>query len=203
MALMAEERPLFENEEWIVIEDGLEHKGTGYFIDRGDLGRRRGDDFWEWPLHMAEKSWCTMAPFTEAFACAASLYGIRIDADLVQSFKMARREIAAWPVVGTLPDQAVAEEVHSVSDILRNRGRNTISMKPEWTDIRVSVQDREAPHDHKFWRSRVPMRGSAFSSSERSRTKRGNATPPWRAPYGIRKAGVRLVQLLQAAWAVR
>jgi hypothetical protein len=75
MATMVEERPLFENEEWRVTDEGLEHRRTGYFIDRSELAQRRDDDLWAWPLHMAEKSWCAMAPFAEAFGRAAALYG--------------------------------------------------------------------------------------------------------------------------------
>ena len=35
--------------------DGLEHRRTGYFIDRSDLGQKRDGDLWAWPLHMAER----------------------------------------------------------------------------------------------------------------------------------------------------
>src|SRR4051794_34859676 len=81
MTAVAEERSIFENEEWLVTESGLEHKRTGYFIERSDLANRRGDGLWTWPLHMAEKSWCAMAPFAEAFSCAASVYDVAVDVD--------------------------------------------------------------------------------------------------------------------------
>src|SRR3954447_12824729 len=97
MAMVADDRTLFENEEWIVTENGLEHKQTGYVIERVDLAQRRDDRLWIWPMHMAEKSWCTMAPFVEAFSCAASLFGVKTDAGLAESFKIARCEIAPWP----------------------------------------------------------------------------------------------------------
>ena len=74
-----EDRLLFENEEWVVGESGLEHKRTGYFIGRDALSQRRADGRWLWPLHVAEKSWCRMGPFMEAFSCAASVYGTRSD----------------------------------------------------------------------------------------------------------------------------
>jgi hypothetical protein len=51
-----EDRLLFENEEWVVGESGLEHKRTGYFIGRDVLSQRRADGIWLWPLHVAEKS---------------------------------------------------------------------------------------------------------------------------------------------------
>jgi hypothetical protein len=96
-----EDRLLFENEEWVVGESGLEHKRTGYFIGRDALSQRRADGMWLWPLHVAEKSWCRMGPFMEAFSCAASVYGTRSDMasdlDLARSFMKARREVAEWP----------------------------------------------------------------------------------------------------------
>src|SRR3954469_11850118 len=95
MAMVVEERPLFENEEWVVTESGLEHRQTGYFIERDELAQRRSDGLSTWPIHMAEKSWCTVTPFMEAFSCAASLYGVKTDAVLAGSFKIARCEIAA------------------------------------------------------------------------------------------------------------
>src|SRR3712207_4782638 len=74
---MVEERPLFENEDWAVVDSGLEHKRTGYFIEREVIAQRRSDGLWLWPLHVAEKSWCRMTTFTEAFSCAATAYGVR------------------------------------------------------------------------------------------------------------------------------
>ena len=62
MAMVVEERPLFENEDWAVVESGLEHKRTGYFIEREALAHRRADGLWLWPMHVAEKSWCRMTP---------------------------------------------------------------------------------------------------------------------------------------------
>src|SRR5689334_9239068 len=97
MIAMTEERPIFENEEWLVTESGLEHKTTGYFIERDGIANRREDGLWTWPLHMAEKSWCTMIPFAEAFACAAAEYGVDAGADLARTFKMARCEVSPWP----------------------------------------------------------------------------------------------------------
>src|SRR5689334_2258941 len=67
MTAMTDVRPIFENQEWLVSEDGLEHKTTGYFIERESLGQRREDGLWTWPLHMAEKQWCALTPFAEAF----------------------------------------------------------------------------------------------------------------------------------------
>lgn len=79
---------LFENADWRVAADGLEHRGTGYFIARETLAQRRGD-LWEWPMHLAEKSWCTPRSFREAFLAAVTAFGIETDSGLSQSFAMA------------------------------------------------------------------------------------------------------------------
>jgi len=87
--LRAEEvpgRPLFENEDWAVTSAGLEHKRTGYFIEREHLSDRRSDGLWTWPAHILEKSWCTPQSFTEAFVHAVLASGIRLDPGLAQSF---------------------------------------------------------------------------------------------------------------------
>jgi hypothetical protein len=77
---------LFENADWRVIADGLEHRETGYFIGRDGLGRRSETGLWEWPLHLAEKSWCSLLPFRDAFHAAADLFDVERDEALAQSF---------------------------------------------------------------------------------------------------------------------
>jgi hypothetical protein len=54
MTAMAVERPIFENRDWLVTEGGLEHKTTGYFIERESLAQRRSDGLWTWAMHFAE-----------------------------------------------------------------------------------------------------------------------------------------------------
>lgn len=192
MAMVADGQPLFENEEWIVTESALEHKQTGYAIERGDLAQRRGDRLWTWPMHMAEKSWCTMAPFTEAFSCAASLYGIKTDAGLAESFRIARCEIASWPVDPASRTQgrnATRNGVSPVPDLLQNKGGNTISVKAEWAERSVPVGPEIVSHHAD---SRWP--------GVRSHALRGSGSE--RTPRALRAAGNRLVQLLQAAWNV-
>lgn len=97
MTAIADVCPIFENEDWFVTEEGLEHKTTGYFIERESIGQRREDGLWTWPLHMAEKSWCAMAPFAEAFSYAAAVYNVETDMELASTFKVARHEVSAWP----------------------------------------------------------------------------------------------------------
>ena len=77
---------VFENDEWAVTEAGLEHKGIGYFIEREQLGMRRTDGLWNWPLQLAEKTWYRPQPFAEALAQALRAYAIEPDAELAASF---------------------------------------------------------------------------------------------------------------------
>lgn len=82
----APDAALFANADWQVLEDGLEHIGTGYFVTRATLAMRRQGDLWEWPLHLSEKSWCGPRSFREAFLAALDAFGIARDAALAQSF---------------------------------------------------------------------------------------------------------------------
>lgn len=66
--------PLFENADWVVYADGIEHKANGYFIARPQIGDRRPDGPLFWPAHMAEKSWVG-ASFAAAFEAALRLFG--------------------------------------------------------------------------------------------------------------------------------
>lgn len=79
---------LFRNAEWSVQEDGLEHRGTGYFIARGSVAARRAESLWDWPLQMAEKAWCRPSLFREAFLAALDRFGIERDTDLTRSFAL-------------------------------------------------------------------------------------------------------------------
>ncbi|HEX2555229.1 MAG TPA: hypothetical protein VHL98_16130 [Microvirga sp.] len=90
-AVTAETLFLFANDDWTVTRDGLEHRGTGYFIPRDELGHRRSDGLWTWPIHMAEKLWCAPAQFAEAFMQAVRAYGLEADAGLALSFHDAGR----------------------------------------------------------------------------------------------------------------
>jgi hypothetical protein len=204
MTVMTDERPIFENEEWLVIESGLEHKRTGYFIDRESLGQRRDDGLWTWPLHMAEKSWCAMQPFSEAFSCAASVYGVTAGAELAQTFKMARCEISPWPKVaresyrGSNPVPLIPRALHS-------QGSNPIFIEPRSSEKSLNGQGFQSPDD--VWRMRSQSSPRPFLKTLRNRSERPNppreAELPWRAQRRIRKTGTKLVRLLQAAWTIR
>lgn len=77
---------LFANADWRLHADGLEHRDTGYFVGRDILGARRADGLWDWPLHLAEKSWCSPRLFREAFLAAVERFGIVRDEALMRSF---------------------------------------------------------------------------------------------------------------------
>jgi hypothetical protein len=77
---------LFENDDWTVTTAGLEHKWNGYFIAREDVGEKRCDGSWNWPVHLSEKTWAEPRAFAQAFLRALAAYGIKPDADLAPSF---------------------------------------------------------------------------------------------------------------------
>ena len=79
---------LFRNADWTVSGEGLEHRTTGYFIGRDVLGARRAEGLWDWPLQMAEKSWCRPSLFREAFLTALDRFGIPRDTGLAQAFAL-------------------------------------------------------------------------------------------------------------------
>jgi hypothetical protein len=187
MTVMAEDQLVFENEEWLVTAGGLEHKDTGYFIDRQSLGDRRSDGLWSWPLHMAEKRWCTLPPFAEAFTCAAAVYDIGVDTDLARSFKAARCEVVGWP-------KGISEPVGRVLSGLHGEGRIPIS--PEAASRQSAWPESVEPAGHQ-------VRERPSAPPRRGRPRAGSipavAALQWHAPRRIRKASTRLVRLLQAA----
>lgn len=104
---------LFRNAEWSVQEDGLEHRGTGYFIARASVAARRAEHLWDWPLQMAEKAWCRPSLFREAFLAALDRFNIERDADLTRSFALGFGIRAG--------EERGAEGFVTLADILRPR----------------------------------------------------------------------------------
>ncbi|HEU6441529.1 MAG TPA: hypothetical protein VFF38_04160, partial [Microvirga sp.] len=170
MSAMTDVRPIFENEEWLVTADGLEHKTTGYFIERESLGQRRDDGLWTWPLHMAEKSWCSMVPFAEAFSCAASVYNIEAGAELARTFKVARREIAAWPQVNQSLDRTSRSPSPAMSPALRNEGQTPIFLESGFSE--KPLQDEGFRKLDDSWRMRSQPGARPFSTTTRIRSAR-------------------------------
>ena len=62
----------FKNAQWAVTEWGLEAARPGapceYFIPAHRLLERSHGELYDWPLHLAEKTWIDMDAFNEAFA---------------------------------------------------------------------------------------------------------------------------------------
>jgi hypothetical protein len=198
MTAMTEERCIFENEEWLVTEGGLEHKTTGYFIDRASVANRRDDGLWTWPLHMAEKSWCAMMPFAEAFSCAASVYNVETGSDLAQTFRIARCEISPWPQA----DHRAANPAPLLSRTLRREERDPILWEPDSADKSLKSQGSQDLDDG--WRTRMEQGARAVSAPARPRSSSLRAPAfPWRAPRRIQRTGTRLVRMIQAAWNIR
>lgn len=112
----------FENAEWSVSPEGLEHRASGYFIARDLLAMRRGD-LWEWPLHLSEKSWCRALPFREAFLAALSAFEIARDAGLSASFATGFGLKA-----GQGPAKA-ADDFVALGDVLRPKARKQAEMR--------------------------------------------------------------------------
>ncbi|MDR7036737.1 MULTISPECIES: hypothetical protein [Methylobacterium] len=103
---------LFRNDDWTLSDEGLEHR-TGYFIERDALAQRREENLWAWPLHMAEKRWCTPSLFREAFLVALDRFGIGRDAQLAPSFAVG---------IGIRAGQgAVGEGFVALAEIVRPR----------------------------------------------------------------------------------
>ena len=111
MTFADEAAPLFENTEWQVTSAGLEHKRNGYFIEREQLGERRDDGSWLWPLHLSEKSWCAPAPFAEAFRAALEHFGIAADQALGASLERASAEASSRRLPATARVSQASEPV--------------------------------------------------------------------------------------------
>lgn len=203
MIAMTEERPIFENEEWLVSEDGLEHKRTGYFIERESLGQRREDGLWTWPLHMAEKSWCAMMPFAEAFSCAASVYNVETGADLARTFKVARCEVSAWPHVQIAHQKQVRNPAPLMTDTLRNGARNPIYVGSGNSEKSLPDEGFATVDDPWRIRSKTDLRPLPTTTRLRSARFAMDTGPAWQAPRRIRRTGTKLVRFLQAAWNIR
>lgn len=153
---------LFENEAWAVTAAGLEHRASGYFIPREQIGERRGDGLWNWPLHLSEKTWADPRSFAQAFLRAIAAYGLRPDARLSPSFPPPGRWAATvrdaesgWTSLGDLAGAEVealrqaagdnSTDVLQVGGATGQRGRRpAASLEADAdADDRISIDDRE------------------------------------------------------------
>lgn len=131
---------LFANADWQVMSDGIEHRQTGYFIERGTIDRRRDGLLWEWPLHLGEKSWCAPRPLLEAFFAALDRFGIVADADLAESFAIG---FSLRPVTG---GAAAQDGFVALGDIVRPQ-RSASRKRPAKPEMRVA--SRRDPVDRR------------------------------------------------------
>ena len=194
MSAMTEENAIFENEEWLVNGLGLEHKRTGYFIERDGIANRREDGLWTWPMHMSEKSWCHMPLFTEAFLQAASAYQIETGG-LTRTFQISR-----CGVVDPIPRSTFAAPL----PILRKDAGKTISGEPIFLKNPTpdkgflgSLDARPARFRAKRYPSSatVRQRGPALGWVRSALSRHGS--------HRIRRTGSTLVRLIQVAWNIR
>jgi hypothetical protein len=131
---------LFENAEWRLLPDGLEHRATGYFIARDAIGMRRGD-LWEWPLHLAEKSWCTLRSFRQAFLAAVDTFGAAPDDGLDQSFAVGFGRVAG---AGT---RAGADDFIALGEVVRPKSTTGLPTRKRSAGIdpRIVIRRAGAP----------------------------------------------------------
>lgn len=93
---------VYANKQWAVTDFGMEavEPLPTYEIDAERLGEttdRAGVPLYDWPVHMAEKTWVDIALFIEAFEVAlrkhAGAYGEELDREILEaSYAFARRE---------------------------------------------------------------------------------------------------------------
>jgi hypothetical protein len=159
---------------------------------------------------MAEKSWCTMPAFVEAFTCAAAVFAIPADADLARSFQVARRDIAASPALARAKAASRAasrvarpNDAPERSEVLQGEGTIPISWEPAGSARPAASAGRTVPGFQVGFRH--PAAGHPQGATARSRLSRRKVwrAPHWRATQRIRHAGTRIVRLFWAAWAVR
>lgn len=98
---------IFENGQWLVTSEELKPRSPSesYPIDteRLDETTKRGDEkFYDWPLHMAEKTWVDVHQFNEAFEVAirhaARGEEINLDEDMLErslAYAVESRDIRA------------------------------------------------------------------------------------------------------------
>lgn len=110
----------FENSQWAVTEDGLDtiESEPFYEIDAADLVKTvnlDGDIYYDWPLHMAAKTWLDVEAFIEAFTLALDVHRrrlpFRVDPDLLQKSLLEVRRTHA-----RVRQRMAEAELHRVAD---------------------------------------------------------------------------------------
>ena len=131
---------------WRLLDEGLEHSASGYFIPRDEIASRRGDGLWTWPMQLAEKAWCAPAGFRQVFLAALDRYGITPDDGLARSFALSfgiqdagQRHNDRFVALGELVRPRMPERKRAVP----GEGRRTGRERPrQGGDTRVPALDR-------------------------------------------------------------
>jgi hypothetical protein len=141
--MTAEASRLFEDGEWIVAKDGLEHQPSGYFIAGSVLGERRPDGLWAWPLHLAQKNWCRMAALAPAFRHAVRRFGLTPDGleeSLAEAWAL-QAERDAWDRRATGHETAL-------------RLRDVVALSPQLDALAGASEDEASDDD---WSTARPV----------------------------------------------
>ena len=209
MAVMAEDRTYFENEDWAVDGQRPRTQADRVFHRKGrdrEPSRRTGCG--RGPCTWPRRAGATAPAFTlEAFTCAAQVTGLRADANLARSFKMARCEIAVPAASRT---QKASRKSMPGFDAERSRVLAGKRARPHLLEAggagqSASHSNRLASLPQDRLRTRESGHGYALPSMARARSGRTEMgrNAPWRASRHIRKAGTQIVRLLWAAWSIR
>jgi hypothetical protein len=90
----------FKNHQWSVTDYGVEavKPAPYYHFDKKRILEtgNRGGELYDWPVHMAEKTWVDLEAFIEVFLKAIDMHGYaeKVDRDMLdRSLARARREV--------------------------------------------------------------------------------------------------------------
>jgi hypothetical protein len=90
---------LYKNQQWAVTDYGVEslrsepyyHFDKTRLLESTDYGS--GETYYDWPIHMAEKTWVDIEAFIDVFLKAIEIHAAKADkATLQKSIERARRE---------------------------------------------------------------------------------------------------------------
>lgn len=89
----------FENHQWAVTRVGLEVKKPEpeyviYAERLTETTERGGDIYYDWPVHMAEKTWVNIEAFIEAFQKALKEHNATFDSKMLAASIEVARKIA-------------------------------------------------------------------------------------------------------------
>lgn len=77
---------VYQNQDWVVYRDRMEAADGSYTVQMYLHEKRQESELWDWPLHMAEKTWVNIETFAPAFLELLKVRGVAIDAALLMTF---------------------------------------------------------------------------------------------------------------------